>query len=198
MLSTLHADMAFARRFEHALVRVLSDYVDALADLQPEANASTMRIGDGCALYLGQGTPPGPNRVVGLGMHGPVRPEDLHQAVQFYLERDLPCVIAVNPLADASLIWELAARRYVVATFRNMLGRHLSPELAETLFQLRTALKFFLSQPLTPGHGPESSEAASPSVSSRRPQPQDSRRFIARIQCVTSPASTALRQVAEP
>lgn len=126
MFPTLHADAALARRYNNTVDRILADHVAALANLQPETGASTMPIADGCALYLGRGTPPGPNRVTGLGMIGPITAEHLEAAEHFFAERGLPCVISVTPFADPSVVKETGARGYAIATFRNILARPIA------------------------------------------------------------------------
>lgn len=128
MMGTLHADLATARRYSRVVDQILVDHVHAFAALKPEAGATTMSIGDGFALYYGKGTPPGPNRVTGLGMFGPVTEEHLQAAEAFYTERDLPCVVSVFPVADPSLTQQTAARGYSIATFRNMLARPVTVE----------------------------------------------------------------------
>lgn len=122
MATTLHADVALARRYDRAISRILVGHVSALAQLRPAAGAGTMAVGGGYALYLGAGTPPGPNRVIGLGMTESVTADHLDAAEQFYREQGLPTVIGLNPMADASLFQQTAARGYAVVTFRNVLA----------------------------------------------------------------------------
>lgn len=121
-MSTFHADLTLARRYSQVVDRILVDHVRAVAKINPQSGATAMPVADGYALYYGKGTPPGPNRVTGLGMAGPVTKEHLQAAEAFYAERELPCVVGVVPLADTSLTQVTTARGYGIGVFRNVLA----------------------------------------------------------------------------
>lgn len=127
-MTTLHADRDLARRYSTTVDRILAAHVRTVARLRPESRATVLPVADGIALYYGPGTPPGPNRVTGLGMYGPVNAAHLQAAEAFYAERNLPCVVSVFPSADDSLVNETGSRGYVVGTFRNILMRPVSAE----------------------------------------------------------------------
>ncbi len=122
-MTAFHADLGLARRFSAALDRILVDHVGVVAKLRPESGAMALPVADGFALYCGQGTDPSANRVTGLGMHGPVTAEHFDAMEAFYAERNMPCVIALYPFADASVTYQAAARGYMLHMFRNVLAR---------------------------------------------------------------------------
>jgi GNAT superfamily N-acetyltransferase len=144
----LHIDHAIARRYEAAVATVLAGHVAQLARLQPDASACTLPVAGGQALYCGRGTPPGPNRITGAGLDGPVAAADLEAAEDFYLERGLPTVIAINPFIDASLVGLLGSRGYHVRMFRNTLMRRVpAPGIASDFFEPVPGVEVMLAGP---------------------------------------------------
>lgn len=127
----LHVDHAVARRYEAAVATVLAGHVAQLARLQPESGACALPVAGGQALYCGRGTPPGPNRITGAGLSGRVAAADLAAAEDFYRERGLPTVIAVNPFIDRSLLELLGSRGYRAGMFRTVLMRHVPNAIDE-------------------------------------------------------------------
>ncbi len=85
------------------------------------AQAAAERIGGGCAVFAGIGSPL--THALGLGMQGPVAAAELDAIEKFFGERGSPVMIDLCPLADPSLVELLGQRGYRVAEFNNVLAR---------------------------------------------------------------------------
>ncbi len=119
----LFADVALARRLESNEALNMADYAYTMARLYPDSRAHAEPVGGGYAVYTGPRFPI--NRVVGLGLHGPVSAADLDAIEDFYARRDMPPEIELCPLADRSWVDALGQRRYHVARFYHLCVRLL-------------------------------------------------------------------------
>ncbi len=119
----LFADVALARRLESNEALNTADYARTMARLYPDSRACAKPVGGGYAVFTGPRFPI--NRVVGLGLHGPVTATDLDVIEDFYARRDMPPEIELCPLADRSLVDALGQRRYRVARFYHLCVRPL-------------------------------------------------------------------------
>jgi GNAT superfamily N-acetyltransferase len=99
-------------------------YARAQAALRPETHSTVEAVGDGYAIYAGDGSPV--NGVRGLGMSRPVTPDDLLRVEQFFSSRSAIPRLDVCPFTDGSLIELLNARGLRLDTFYNILVRDLS------------------------------------------------------------------------
>ena len=109
------ADRALARRLEAAEA--------ANARGCAPTGALSMEIAGGCAIFAGAGSPL--TQAVGIGLAGPVSPEELTQLESFFHSRGASVSIDLCPLADAGLLQTLGERGYRVAEFNNVLARRL-------------------------------------------------------------------------
>jgi ribosomal protein S18 acetylase RimI-like enzyme len=69
------------------------------------------------------------NKVAGLGFDGPPDPDVLGTVERAYAERGTPIQPEVSSLADPAVLELLAGRGYRLASFENVLGRALGPEI---------------------------------------------------------------------
>jgi len=119
----LFADVALARRLESNEALNTADYARTMARLYPDSRACAKPVRGGYAVFTGPRFPI--NRVVGLGLHGPVTATDLDVIEDFYARRDMPPEIELCPLVDRSLVDALGQRRYRVARFYHLCVRPL-------------------------------------------------------------------------
>ena len=115
---TLHATIDVARRVERAEIEFC-----ALAGAT-SASVDVCDVAGGRALFSRAGSPL--NKVLGLGLFGPVTDHDLHQIEHFYGTRGVPTQIELCPLAYGDLAARLCARGYVLEAFENELGMVLA------------------------------------------------------------------------
>ncbi len=114
----IHVDQDLARRLEGLICSEFGGICEVADRLFPENAAQCLEIADGLALWLGEGSPV--NVAAGLGMHGPVRIEDLERLENFYHERGADAVLSLCPFADHSLLTGLARRGWHVSDFENL------------------------------------------------------------------------------
>lgn len=114
-------DLALARRLERFRTDTQVSYARVFGELYPHLETASAPIGSGAAVFAGPDSPL--NRAVGLGMDGPVTPEQIDQAEAFFFCRKAPTVVDVCPLADQSLWALLGQRGYRIAFFLNTLIR---------------------------------------------------------------------------
>jgi len=120
-------DLSFARRLEMAET-LTPEHVKALQRYAPDATSEM--IAGGTAIF-GGGVYPA-NHIVGMGLYGPVTSSDVDRVEEFYRSRGVPCEIVVSPLADRSLLEQLAPRGYRITEFNSVLIRRLEAnELVE-------------------------------------------------------------------
>jgi ribosomal protein S18 acetylase RimI-like enzyme len=82
-----------------------------------------LEVGGGRALYSRPGSPL--NKVLGLGLSGPVSEADLDRLVLFYEERASPAQVELSPLAHADVAPRLCARGFVLQSFENQIAIRL-------------------------------------------------------------------------
>lgn len=120
----LQCDTELARRLEEAEAATTRAYVTAAAALRPEADCTSLPIGDGVAIFAGARSPI--NRVMALGMEAPVDQEMLDRCTHFFAERGELARIDLCPLAHPSLLQMLQQNRYTVAQFKHVFVRRLA------------------------------------------------------------------------
>lgn len=114
----MNADRELARRIESDDAANVFRCVEAYGQEVPEVRVATLAVGGGWAGYaepldfLSQAK--------GLGMDGPVAPEDLDRVEDFYRSRGAPAQVVVCPFADPSLL-DLTRRGFRIAEFDNAL-----------------------------------------------------------------------------
>ncbi len=111
----MFAGLDLARRLEGA---------EALIGAACAGGASVLHVAGGTAIFVGAGSPL--TRAVGLGMRGPVRPDEMDRLEEFYHARDSAVTVDLCPLADISMIELLGDRGYRLAEFNNVLVRPLA------------------------------------------------------------------------
>lgn len=78
-----------------------------------------IEIGGGLACFAGVGS--WANQAMGVGMQGPVDPDEIDRMIEFYESRGVEPRIEVCPLCDPTLTDGLAERGFVVRAFENVL-----------------------------------------------------------------------------
>jgi len=112
----LHATIDLARRVERAEI----DFC-ALAGAQGTyGRVASLDVGGGRALFSRAGSPL--NKVLGLGLHGPVSDSELDRLEAFYAARDSLAQVELCPLAHADVARRLCERGFVLQGFENELG----------------------------------------------------------------------------
>jgi len=114
---------ALAARIEHSVVRDLVAFADMAAALDPAIRPAHLAVGGGVVLFLAPGSPV--NSIYGAGLDGRVSGGELDAAERFLRERGAHPAISLCPLADPSLVEQLALRGWLVADFENVLVRGL-------------------------------------------------------------------------
>jgi len=120
----IFASLELARRLEAAEAINGVACAEAHRRLNPELGAAEQEVAGGFAIFVGAASPL--THVVGLGMHGPVRPHELDCLEAFYDARGAVVSVDLCPLADASFVELLGDRGYCVTEFNNVLVRPLA------------------------------------------------------------------------
>jgi GNAT superfamily N-acetyltransferase len=122
------SDIGLSRRLERAEGRANADFVEARALTFPDRGAAWIEVGGAYALFDGVDSPL--TQTFALGLQGGVAPADLERIERFFEERQAPVFHEVSPLADASLLSLLNARRYHVIEFTSVMWRPIDGALA--------------------------------------------------------------------
>ena len=120
----IYAGLNLARRIEAAEARNGVGCAEAHQRLNPGLGAAVLEVGGGFAIYVGVESPL--THAVGLGMHGPLRTEDMDWIEEFYRARGAAVSVELCPLADVSVIDLLGDRGYQLTEFNNVLVRPLA------------------------------------------------------------------------
>lgn len=117
------ADLALARRLEHAEGSANAAFVEAHARLTPELGASWCEVDGTFVMFDGVDSPL--TQTFGLGLFSP--PDDTRLAVveEFLRSRGAPVYHEVSPLADAAVLSILARRGYRPVELTTVLCRVL-------------------------------------------------------------------------
>jgi hypothetical protein len=115
----LHATVELARRVDRAEV----DFCAVAGGYGLRGGVQSLEVGGGRALYGRPGSPL--NKVLGLGLEGPVSDADLDRIEAFYARHNAPVQIELCPIAPPDLAPRLASRGYVVQSFENEVARLL-------------------------------------------------------------------------
>jgi GNAT superfamily N-acetyltransferase len=116
-------DKALVARVEGSLATGMAGSARAIAELHPELGSTVVGIGTGQAILFGPGM--WVNRVVSLGLDGPVDDADFDRVDGIFERAGLPVEFDVNPWADESLLAGAAARGMSPQWFRSLLVKHL-------------------------------------------------------------------------
>lgn len=117
----LHVTLDLARRVDRAEI----EFCALAGGVGAAGGIASIEAGGGRALFSKPGSPL--NKVLGLGLDGPVSDDDLRRIEAFYDNRGAAVQVELCPLAVPDLAPRLASRGYVVQGFENQLGRALPP-----------------------------------------------------------------------
>lgn len=119
----LLADYALARRIEAADTAVGMESAEIHARIEPGSGAVAQPLAGGVAVFVSVDSPL--TQALGIGMEGPVRSPDLDALEYFFTSRGCGVHVELCPLADASVVRELAGRGYRIRDFSNMMVRRI-------------------------------------------------------------------------
>jgi len=111
-------DHELINQVEDAIAAERSTFAEGMATFQPESGACWLPIAGGRAIFTG--TDFFTNRVLAMGVHGPVSHDDVERVEAFYVERGVPSEIELASVVDRSLIRLLSQRGYRLIRFRNI------------------------------------------------------------------------------
>jgi len=117
--AVLLADHALARRVEAVDTAVGKESAEIHAHLNPGSGAVAEPLAGGIAVFVGVGSPL--TQAIGIGMEGPVRASDLDALEHFFASRASTVHVELCPLADGTVVREMAARGYRLVDFSNMM-----------------------------------------------------------------------------
>lgn len=109
---------------EDAIAAERSAFADGMAALLPASGAGWLAVAGGRAIFTGAHF--FANRAMGLGLHGPVRHDDLMCLETFYATHGVPSQIELASMVDRSLIRVCSERGYLLRRFRNIYAQALS------------------------------------------------------------------------
>jgi hypothetical protein len=110
---------------EDAMAAERSAFADGMAALRPGSGAGWLPVAGGRAIFTGTGF--FTNRVMAMGLRGPVSPTDVERVEAFYAERGVPSEIEIASMVDRSLIQVLNQCGYRLVRFRNIYAQALHP-----------------------------------------------------------------------
>ena len=120
------ADLALARRLEHAEAGANVDFVQGRARAFPERGATWREIAGAYAMFDGRTSPI--TQTFGLGMFQPLTERELQTIETFFLDRHAPVCHEMCPLADPSVLPLLNDRGYQPIEFTSVLYRPISTQ----------------------------------------------------------------------
>lgn len=119
------ADRELSRRLELCDAWRGVRYAEAYARLHPEAACAVQPVGGGYAVYIRPGSPI--NSARGMGLAGPVAPEQVLALEDFFLSRGETPRLRLSPLADETLVEQLRLRGYLTSGFFSTLACQIPP-----------------------------------------------------------------------
>jgi len=131
----LRLTIDLARRIDRAEI----DFCARAGGFGVPGGIASLEAGGGRALFSKPGSPL--NKMLGLGLTGPVSDEDLDAIPRFFSERGAPAQIELCPLAYVDVPSRLCARGFVLQAFETQLARAMvalpmeRPDLRVTLVQ---------------------------------------------------------------
>jgi hypothetical protein len=139
----LLADQGLARRLEEADMAVGMESAEIHANVNPGCGAVAEAHAGGVAVFLGVDSPL--TQAIGIGMAGPVQPPDVDSLERFFFSRGSAVHVEVCPLADPSVIREMAVRNYHMVDFSNMMVRRI--KVVEPAFAPGSGISVQFSRP---------------------------------------------------
>lgn len=120
-MEQLILDLNLAREIELAEAEVAVACAEKMHSAQSNSLAGVEPVAGGYAVYCGPDNPV--TQAVGLGLQGPVSPEEFDRLEAFYFARREAVRVETCPLADASLFEFYKQRQYHVSEFSNVMVR---------------------------------------------------------------------------
>lgn len=120
------ADLALARRLEHAEGHANAAFVEARARLEPTSGARWTSIAGAFAMFDGPGSPL--TQSFGLGLGDTVGPSELDAIESFFCDRSAEVNHEVSPLAGVELFAALHRRGYTPIELTSVMFKPLAAE----------------------------------------------------------------------
>jgi GNAT superfamily N-acetyltransferase len=124
----MFADAALAARIDRAEGRFVASVAEGIGARRADSRTLIQPISGGVSVYAGPNAPM--NKVIGLGLEGPIDLDALDEIEREWRARDEAVRIELSILADPSIPVTLSERGYHVHGFENVLARPLEAELA--------------------------------------------------------------------
>jgi N-acetylglutamate synthase-like GNAT family acetyltransferase len=124
----MFADAALAARIDRAEGRFVASVAEGVGARRGDSRTLIRPISGGVSVYAGPNSPM--NKVIGLGLDGPIDLEALEEIEREWRARDEAVRIELSILADPSIPVVLSERGYHVHGCENVLARPLDAELA--------------------------------------------------------------------
>lgn len=124
----MFADAALAARIDRAEGRFVASVAEGMGARRGDSRTLIRPISGGMSVYAGPHSPM--NKVIGVGLDGPLDVEALEAIEREWRARDEAVRIELSILADPSIPVALSERGYHVHGFENVLARTLDDGLA--------------------------------------------------------------------
>jgi GNAT superfamily N-acetyltransferase len=124
----MFADAALAARIDRAEGRFVASVAEAVGARRGDSRTLIQPISGGLSVYAGPNSPM--NKVIGLGLEGPIDLEALEEIEREWRARDEAVRIELSILSDPSIPVVLSERGYHVHGCENVLARPLDAALA--------------------------------------------------------------------
>ena len=109
--------------------RLLHGFFEAAQRLRPDAGFACLEVAGGIATFTGVASPL--SQATGIGWGSPVCADDVTRLTRFFHDRGAPARVAVNPLADPSLEYNLSRSGYVPSIRNNVMAIDAARSKAE-------------------------------------------------------------------
>lgn len=176
----LNADHALACKLEAVHGWCISQYASSLQRMRPCVGAAVLPVAGGVAIYTG----PSPfSFTVGVGMAGPVSPDELDRIEHFFQSRQHSIRIDVTPFTDPGLLNLLRSRGYRRSEFTSVLVLDLAKDApAENSLALSSRASarnlLFAEVPRASASGEGAIAQAPENISIRWAAPEECNRWI--------------------
>ena len=135
-MNHVFADLPLARRLEQTEGRGNAAFVDAQARLDPSSGAIWKTAGGASVMFAGVGSPL--TQTFGLGLHQPLRTDDLDAIERFFTSRGSAVLHEICPLAGVEVSATLAKRGYRPVELSSVLYQPID---ADTRIQVNPDLR---------------------------------------------------------
>ncbi|HMS40795.1 MAG TPA: GNAT family N-acetyltransferase, partial [Pyrinomonadaceae bacterium] len=123
MIDMIFSDRNLSQKLERTEARANASFIEARAEISPEANAEWIEVAGVYAMFDGIESPL--TQTFGLGVFDEITDKELDELEAFFKKHNAPIFHEVSPLADASLIELLNNRGYQPCELTSVLYQEL-------------------------------------------------------------------------